>query len=300
MSPSKKVTSPEDELDQKIGEAVQIGLPIVIVSLVILAGVFVDAPTALLVAAAGALIAVIAVFWSSLRTLLGETPLSTADAYVFGATPHVEEEQKRSVLRALKDIEFERSVGKISDEDYAQLAAKYREEAKRLLQTIDEKSALGRERAEALVEKKLRQVGLAEAKAETDDGEDETNVEDETDKSELDDDVADKSELDDDVADKPSDDAVDAPSAESAAAAIAMVLGTKRPVKKKKKKARAKPAFEVDNTATDNACGKCGTTNDKDAVFCKKCGTRVGKPEEALEEPETSSKDVTDETEDES
>jgi ribosomal protein L40E len=288
MSPSKKVTSPDEELDQKIGEAVQIGLPIVIVSLVILAGVFVDAPTALLVAAAGALIAVIAVFWSSLRTLLGETPLSTADAYVFGATPHVEEEQKRSVLRALKDIEFERSVGKISEEDYAQLAAKYREEAKRLLQTIDEKSALGRERAEALVEKKLRQVGLAEANDETNDDEAETNDEDETDKS----------ERDDDVADKPIDDAVDAPSAESAAAAIAMVLGTKRPVKKKKKKARAKPAFEVDKTATENACGKCGTTNDKDAVFCKKCGTRVGKPEEASEEPETSSKNVTDETED--
>jgi chemotaxis protein histidine kinase CheA len=290
MSPSKKVTSPEDELDRKIAESVQIGLPIVIVSLVILAGVFVDAPTALLVAAAGALIAVIAVFWSSLRTLLGETPLSTADAYVFGATPHVEEEQKRSVLRALKDIEFERSVGKISEEDYAQLAAKYREEAKRLLQTIDEKSALGRERAEALVEKKLRQVGLAEAKAETNDDEDETNDEDETDKS----------ERDDDVADKPIDDAVDAPSTESAVSAVEMVLATKRPVKKKKKKARAKPAFEVDKTATDNACGKCGTTNDKDAVFCKKCGTRVGKPEEASDEAETASQNVTDETEDES
>src|SRR5689334_4016093 len=144
MSSPNKAASPDDELDRKIAEYVQIGLPIVIVVLVVLAGVFVDAPTAILIAAAGALIAVIAVFWSSLRTLLGETPLSGADAYVFGAPPRVEEEQKRAVLRALKDIEFERNVGKISEEDYRQLVAKYRGEAKRLLQAIDEKSAEGR------------------------------------------------------------------------------------------------------------------------------------------------------------
>lgn len=270
-SAAKKVQSPDDELDQKIVEYVQIGLPIVIVLLVVLAGVFVDAPTAILVAAAGALIAVIAVFWSSLRTLLGETPLSTADAFVFVAPPRVEEEQKRSVLRALKDIEFERSVGKISEEDYSLLAAKYREEAKRLLQSISEKSAEGRERAEALVQKKLHQAGLIETNPFAKD-EAETN--------------------DEDVADKRDDDAVPA---ESAAAAVAMVLATKRPAKKKKKKAKEKPAFEVDEAATANACGSCGTTNDKDAVYCKKCGTRVGKPEEASKEVPNEAKSETDE-----
>jgi len=235
-----------------------------VVVLVILAGLFVDASTALLVAAAGALISVIAVFWSSLRTLLGETPLSGADAYVFGAPPRVEEEQKRSVLRALKDIEFERSVGKISEEDYALLVRKYREEAKRLLQSIDEKSAVGRERAEALVQKKLRQVGLIEGSAPAVEGSDQDD------------------EVVTELAEKPIED--DAASTESAVAAVAMIMGTKRPVKKKKKKAKEKPAFEVDESATATACGKCGTTNDKDAVYCKKCGTRVGKPEETPEE----------------
>jgi hypothetical protein len=214
-----------------------------------------------------------------LRTLLGETPLSGADAYVFGAPPRVEEEQKRSVLRALKDIEFERSVGKISDEDYAQLAKKYREEARRLLQTIDEKSADGRERAEALVLKKLRQAGLAEPA--TGDEEDET----------IDDETIDET-IDEGVTDKPD---IEAASTESAVAAIQMVLATKRPAKKKKKKAKNKPAFEVDEAATANACGKCGTTNDKDAVFCKKCGTRVGKPEESADEAQNDSKNETDE-----
>ena len=245
-----------------------------VVVLVILAGVFVGASTAILVAAAGALISVIAVFWSSLRTLLGETPLSGADAYVFGAPPRVEEEQKRSVLRALKDIEFERSVGKISEEDYLLLTKKYREEAKRLLQSIDEKSAAGRERAEVLVQKKLRQAGLVEGSAATEsegpDDEDEVVTE---------------------LAEKPIEG--DAASTESAVAAVAMILATKRPTKKKKKKAKEKPAFEVDavdDGTTTNACGKCGTTNDKDAVFCKKCGTRVGKPEETSEEAQDEAK----------
>jgi hypothetical protein len=260
MSAPPKPQSPDDELDRKISEAVRIGLPIVIVLLVILAGIFVNASTAVLVAAAGALIAVIAVFWSSLRTLLGETPLSGADAYVFGAPPRVEEEQKRAVLRALKDIEFERGVGKISEEDYQQLAQKYRAEAKRLLQTIDEKSAAGRERAEALVQKKLRHAGLLDADDVTekdpeadDEDSDETNARPEEDKPAF----------------------VQEPSEESAVAAVGMILATKRPAKKKKK-AKKKPAFEVEESATTNACDKCGTANDKDAVFCKKCGTRVG------------------------
>lgn len=266
MSAPNQASSPDDELDRKISEAVRVGLPVTIVLLVILAGIFVDAPTAVLVAAAGALIAVIAVFWSSLRTLLGETPLSGADAYVFGAPPRVEEEQKRSVLRALKDIEFERNVGKISEEDYQELATKYRAEAKRLLQAIDEKSAAGRERAEVLVQKKLRQAGLidgSEAK------------ENESDEDELDETNAQPEE------EKPA--FVQEPSAESAVAAVGMILATKRPLKKKKK-SKKKPAFEPEESVTTTACPKCETANDKDAVFCKKCGTRVAKSEEATNE----------------
>ena len=272
MSSANKDTSDDDELDRKISEYVQIGLPIVIVSLVILAGVFVDAPTALLVAAAGALIAVIAVFWSSLRTLLGETALTGADVYVLSAPSHMEEEQKRAVLRALKDIEFERNVGKISEEDYQQLAAKYRAEAKRLLQAIDERSAEGRKRAEVLVQKKLRQVGLVEGAASK-------PVEEEADATNA---TA--------ASDKPSDEVLK----ESAVAAVSMILATKPPTKKKKK-AKKKPAFEAEESVVTGSCPKCSTVNDKDAVFCKKCGTRVGKPEEISDETKPVTKSETDE-----
>src|SRR5262249_57017490 len=115
------------------------------------AGVLQGAPAVVLVLTAGALVSVIALFWASVRTLVGETPLSGADAYALGA-PRAEEEKKRAVLRALKDLAFERSVGKISDEDYQALVAKYRAEAKRLLKAIEEDAGAERARVEPMLD----------------------------------------------------------------------------------------------------------------------------------------------------
>ncbi len=115
------------------------------------------APGVVLVLAGLALIAVIAAFWSSVRMLIGESRLSGADAYALG-TQHTEFEQKRAVLRALKDLEFERAVGKISEEDYRVLVGRFRAEAKALLQVIDEKSKEKRARAEKVVQAHFGQV----------------------------------------------------------------------------------------------------------------------------------------------
>jgi hypothetical protein len=62
------------------------------------------------------------------------------------------------VLRALKDLEYERTVGKISDEDFLELSARYRSEAKALLQTLDRELAPARARAEAELAERLEQV----------------------------------------------------------------------------------------------------------------------------------------------
>jgi hypothetical protein len=139
-------------------------VPLVTLGTAAIVGITLGTPPALLVLAGGALIAVIATFWASVRTLLGETPLGGADAYALGA-PRAEEEQKRAVLRALKDLEFERGIGKISEEDYAELVAKYREEAKRLLRVLDTDAAPARRRIEVLVAKRLREEGLATSEA---------------------------------------------------------------------------------------------------------------------------------------
>ncbi|MFP6683795.1 MAG: hypothetical protein VB934_03745 [Polyangiaceae bacterium] len=131
---------------------------------------------AVLALAAGALIAAIALLWTSLRAAFGDTQLTVEDAYGLGA-PSAEEEQKRAVLRAIKDLEFERGVGKLADEDYEELMARYRAEAKRLLRSIDEKASPERKRVEGLVTDRLLVAGI-EPTDEEDEREDERDGED--------------------------------------------------------------------------------------------------------------------------
>ncbi|MRG94602.1 zinc ribbon domain-containing protein [Polyangium spumosum] len=258
--------SVDQDLERKIADAVKLGLPAVTVFLALLGGLFVDVSTAFLVLAAGVLVTVIASFWASLRTLLGETPLSGADAYAIGAPPRAEEEQKRAVIRALKDLEFERSVGKISEEDYRTLVAKYRAEAKRLLQALDQQAAPGRERAEALVQRRLKQLGLLDVEQDESDDEDEAEAEATHEAAET-----------DEVAEAPEpvkEEVVEAPRKA-----------------KKKKKAKRPAAASDDEAAAERACDACGTMNDEDALFCKKCGARVAAPEPAGETSEAKKAD---------
>ncbi|HEY8943917.1 MAG TPA: zinc ribbon domain-containing protein [Polyangiaceae bacterium] len=119
---------------------------------------------AILVLAGAVLTGVIALFWSSVRNLSGDTPLSIDEALSLGA-PTAAEEQKRSVLRALKDLEFERSVGKISEQDYREFSARYRAEAKRLIAAVDESMGPVTELAEHLVTERLARAGLGAPEA---------------------------------------------------------------------------------------------------------------------------------------
>lgn len=235
-------------LERQIIHYARFGAPLAALVGAGIAGLVAGPPAAILVLAGGALVAVIAIFWASLRVLIGETPLSGADAYAIGA-PRAEEEQKQAVLRALKDLEFERSVGKISDEDYAELVAKYRAEAKRLLRLLDADAQPRREQVASLVARHLRRVGLQ-------------------------DDGATREPDEDAGASDPEGDAAEA-----------------RPAKRRRAKARPleKPegdrepaadgerdeaAATAERATTQVACGACGTLNDEDAVFCKKCGTK--------------------------
>jgi hypothetical protein len=115
---------------------------------------------AFLVLAGGTLLCVVLLLWSSLGRLTGESPLTLEEA-VGMAAPSPEEERKRSILRALKDLEYERSVGKISEEDYAELGARYRADAKALLRKIEEQSAPARQKAEARLAARLKKENLS-------------------------------------------------------------------------------------------------------------------------------------------
>jgi hypothetical protein len=128
--------------------------PLLTLTVAIIAGNLYGVQLVVLTLAAGALLLVIWLLWSSVQALAGESELTFEEAFSLGARS-AEEEQKRAVLRALKDLEYERSVGKISEEDFHEYSARYRAEAKRLMQTLDENLAEGRKQVERELERRL-------------------------------------------------------------------------------------------------------------------------------------------------
>jgi hypothetical protein len=128
--------------------------PLAVVVAAAVLGHFFGLGLALLIVAGGVLVGSIWLIWSSLQGLGSDAPITLEEALSLGA-PSAEEEQKRAVLRALKDLEYERAVGKIGDEDYASLAEHYRSEAKRLLRAVDRDLSPERERAERILAERL-------------------------------------------------------------------------------------------------------------------------------------------------
>lgn len=284
----KTPREPADEplvsaLVQRISENAWVLIALLVPAAVVVG--FIQGPgAAILVLLAAALITVIALFWSSVRTLLGETPLTGADAYAIAA-PRAEEEQKQAVLRALKDLEFERSVGKISDEDYAALVARYRAEAKRLLRAIDDDARPRRESVEHLVRKRLVEAGLEPApEPTTDTSRSPAAVADEKKKKK-------KRKGDGAAASPEAPAAAPAPEPEDVARRVEIEPVADPEKAAEPKKAGDKPKVGIDITwksplptktkesaayvVPTKKCAECGTRNDPDANFCKKCGSKA-------------------------
>ncbi len=140
--------------------------PLVVLAAAILLGNVFGLGLALLIVAGGVLGGVIWLVWSSLQGLVGDLPITLDEALLLGA-PSAEEEQKRAVLRALKDLEYERAVGKINEEDYTNLSEHYKGEAKRLLRAVDAELTPERERAERLLAERLSASEATQASDET-------------------------------------------------------------------------------------------------------------------------------------
>ena len=128
--------------------------PLTVLSAAVVAYFTYGAPLVVLTLASGAFVLVIYLLWSSVQALTGESELSFEEAFSLGSRT-AEEEQKRAVLRALKDLEYERSVGKIGDEDYHEYSTRYRAEAKRLIQGLEEHLSEGRKQVERELERRL-------------------------------------------------------------------------------------------------------------------------------------------------
>jgi hypothetical protein len=227
--------------ERRVARAVAIGLPIVTVTLAAATGVIASVATAILVLTAGALMGVVALFWASLRVLSGDAPLppelEALDAPAHGVDALAS--RKKMLLRALKDLENERALGKLDAEDFAQVSETYRNELKEVLASIDATLAPYRDKADEAARAHLAAKGLVETAYRgnpppADEG----------------------SDLD--------------------------VGGVKVKIEKLAE-ALVEGAPVVEGTLDGEkvgvvvgvvkvVCGKCGTQNDDDAKFCKKCG----------------------------
>ena len=208
----------------------------------VVVGMVLGIELAILVLAGSVLIGVIFVLWSSVQGLTGEGELSLDEALSLAA-PSAPEEEKRSVLRTLKDLEYERSVGKISEEDYAELAARYTARAKELIQAVDADIGQAKEHAERLLAKRL---GADKAKAVREDKQ-RSSVRSDSRRRKV-----------STAAKKPDDDTA----AEGAVSAEA--------------------PDSIDAEASEPAlsggrieCPECTTANEPDARFCKSCGNTL-------------------------
>jgi hypothetical protein len=231
-----------DDIERTLAGKVSWGLPAATVAGAVGVGVIFGVGPAILVLAAGALVGVIALLWASLRTLGGDAPLpeGLVTAAAMRETVSDTAERKRRVLRALKDLELEHSMGKIDDEDFAEMSARYRERAKGILREMDVQIDPLRPKAEALARAHLAKRGLANGTPEQKGspapalGAEEGR----------------------------------APSGARERVACGRCETSNEPDAEFCKKCRAR--------LSRIACPSCATSNEPDATFCKKCGASLG------------------------
>jgi hypothetical protein len=77
------------------------------------------------------------------------------------------ERDKLMALRAIKELEFDRAMGKVSEEDFREMSTRLRARATRLMRQLDAGAGY-RQRIESDVEKKIATIGARSAKASDD------------------------------------------------------------------------------------------------------------------------------------
>lgn len=147
--------------ERRLSRLVATWLPIVTAVAGWSAVVLVGPATGILVFAAGVMLGVIALLWSSLRVLSGDAPLPPELEAIDASARGIDalSSRKKMLLRALKDLDNERALGKIDEDDHADVARTYREELKDVMRRIDESLAPHRAKAEEIANAYLQKVG---------------------------------------------------------------------------------------------------------------------------------------------
>ncbi len=150
------------ESERQLGRAMSIALPSLTVVATSAVGLLASAGPAILVVASGILLGAIALFWTSLRTLTGDAPLPRdLEHATFHGAADPRGARKAMLLRALRDLESERALGKIDEADFAALSSRFRDEIKQLMREMDDQLEPHIARAEELVKAHFVRVGLA-------------------------------------------------------------------------------------------------------------------------------------------
>ena len=113
-------------------------------------------PSAFIVLSGGAHLFAISFVWASLRALFGGS-----DEGLVHESPAMRKRsellaEKDAVLKSLKDLEFERDVGKLSDEDFKRLERDFRARARQILKQLDDEVRDHRVKAKQLIESELK------------------------------------------------------------------------------------------------------------------------------------------------
>ena len=163
---TEKAETPEKPaLDEaKLGRALALGIPLAGIVGAAIVGILFNAATAILVLIGAALLGVIALLWGSIRILSGDAPLPPELEALEGVTRGVDAlaARKKMLIRAIKDLENERDLGKLETADFDQLSENYRDQLKTVLKQMDETLAPHREKAEQIAREHLQKAGLAE------------------------------------------------------------------------------------------------------------------------------------------
>jgi ribosomal protein L40E len=90
---------------------------------------------------AGATAALGWVVWlafSAAQALVKDAPVVDAGAVVTGKRRKELEREKQALLKALKELDFDHQMGKVSDKDFADISATYRARAIRVMRQLDD------------------------------------------------------------------------------------------------------------------------------------------------------------------
>ncbi len=110
-------------------------------------------------------LAIFAAALVGLAALNALRPLATGETrepeMVGGHTRAAIEREKNMVLRSIKELEFDRAMGKLDEQDYEEMSARLRSRAVRLMQQLDNTSSGYRELIERELASRLVKAGTA-------------------------------------------------------------------------------------------------------------------------------------------